>query len=1396
MKGLLTFRSGGWRRWLAGLLVLSWLVSEGAAEPLVVNDDVQTVMMLVDTEVTLSGRGELVVIGTGDPLPGSTVNFVSVDAWLRFPGLLPSEVRSNLLGRFRVNGVAAVLDGNVRIVQYERGAVVIPQPPDFPAMEVFDARYFAGRGKRLYQYVAYNDVRLGAMRSAVRSFRLKRGYMATLAANEDGTGVSRVYVAQDGDLEVGRLPDGLEGGVRFVRIFPWRWVSKKGFAGTIGGQVRPAWFYNWNLDQVSSLDREYVAIRQNRWWPELDQDWKARGINHLLGYNEPDHAQQANMTVAEAIAGWPDLLATGLRVGAPAITDGGKAWLTSFMGQAAAAGLRVDFVPVHYYRSYSSASDPAGAAAQFYNFLKDIHDAVDRPLWVTEFNNGANWTSGPDPTAAQQAATMGKMVEMLDSTPFVERYAVYNWVEDVRRVVWDDGWPTAAGLVYRDQVSPLSWRQEMADAGTGNSARYDFDGNVRDTWGNGQDAMMVGVPMFAAGKSLQCVVLDGEDYLQLSPRIGDTSGFTFAAWVWWNGGSNWQRIFDFGADTSNYLAMTPKAGASGGLRFMMRNGGAEQVLNAAALTANVWTHVAVTVGGGTGKLFVNGVLVNTNNAMSIQPVSVGTKFNYLGRSQFPADPLFNGRLDDVRIVSSAVSDAAIAAMVATVPPRFGTTVLTKSGAVRRQVFTGTLAGDARGGSGVLTFSKMSGPAWLAVARDGRLTGVPGYGDVGMNRFSVRVTDGAGALHTAELRVPVVDAEGTWWRFGFDGNVSAACGPLSGVASGNPGYVSGRSGLAIDLDGVDDFVTLPGGIADAAELTLAVWMQWDGGGAWQRVYDFGNSGSESMFLTPKSGASTMQFTVRNREDGGTLEAPMPVAGQWTHVAVTMGGGTGRLYVNGVLADSGPMPVDPVSFGPATNYVGKSQYADPNFNGRLDDLVMLGYAMNAAQVAALMNGRAPGFVTDPFTRPTAVPGVAYNQSLAGSAFDPNPGTELRFTKVSGPAWLTVGADGRISGMPGAADAGVNRFVVRATDPTQLADDAVLNIAVQRPEELVAHYGFDGTGANHAGGSAAGFAGGPMFGEGIFDRAVVLDGVDDRVTLAAGAAAGLSDATFAVRVRWDGGAAWQRVFDFGSGAGDFLMLSPASDGGTPQFAIRSAGGTTQRISGPAALTAGEWAHLAVTLMGNTGTLYVNGAAVATAAITLDPSAVTQSQCWLGASQTAGDPLLAGAIDDFRIYRRGLSADEVGALAIPVPAVAVPLDYAGWVTGYGFGSGQGGAVADPDGDGVANVFEYLGGTHPLVAGNGVVAEGLLRSGAELGLSGAAAAQRYLCCRARVRRERPGLVLTAEGSDGLGGFSAASAAVAGAGVVEGEYEVLTWYHRTEVGAGARGQLRLRAVLP
>ncbi len=735
---------------LALLLLFPLLLT---AQTLDIRDAVKTYATLSNTTVTMSGRAELRITGTGDPIPGSVIHLNSPDAWLLMTGLAPSQVASTFLSRVRVNGANAVLDSNVRVAKYAQGAVVIPHTPSFSPLEVFDGRHFTGPSKRLNSYVEYDSASLGSMAAAIGSFKLKRGYMATFAQQENGTGISRCYVAQDGDLEAARLPAALENSIRFVRIFPWRWVSKKGVAGNIESGLNIDWLYNWSLDRNSPLDWEYVAIRQVRYWPSLDQDWRTRGITHVLGYNEPDHADQANMSVADAISSWPDLLWPGLRVGAPAVTDGGMSWLYDFMAQADAAGLRVDYVPVHYYRCYGNAGDANGTATQFYNFLKGIYDVVKRPLWVTEWNNGANWTGCADPSFAQQQAAVGAIIDMLDSTPFVERYAIYNWVEDVRRVKWDDGSLTSAGVTYRDQNSPLAYRQELVDTGTGSSANYVFDGDTHDSSNNGQDAMRVGAPVFTAGKYGQAIALNGTtDYLQLSPRLADSTDWSFAGWVLWNGGGSWQRIFDFGDDGSHYLFLSPRT-AGGLLRFAIADGGGEQQLSGPALPTNVWTHVAVTIAGSTGKLFVNGVPVATNTGMSSNPGDVGTKFNYLGKSRFSADPLFGGRFDDFRFVSSALTDAQVAAIASTPPPQFHSAPLYKPDASVGQPYSATLAGDATG-TGALTFNKMDGPAWLAVAANGSLTGTPGPTNGGINNFLVRVTDANGSLHTATLLITV------------------------------------------------------------------------------------------------------------------------------------------------------------------------------------------------------------------------------------------------------------------------------------------------------------------------------------------------------------------------------------------------------------------------------------------------------------------------------------------------------------------------------------------------------------------------------------------------------------------------------------------------------------------
>ena len=89
--------------------------------------------------------------------------------------------------------------------------------------------------------------------------------------------------------------------------------------------------------------------------------------------------------------------------------------------------------------------------------------------------------------------------------------------------------------------------------------------------------------------------------------------------------------------------------------------------------------------------------------------------------------------------------------------------------------------------------------------------------------------------------------------------------------------------------------------------------------------------------------------------------------------------------------------------------------------------------------------------------------------------------------------------------------------------------------------------------------------------------------------------------------------------------------------------------QINGTAALATGSWQHVAVTLAGTAGTLYVNGVAVGTATISINPSNLgTTTQNYIGKSQWA-DPNLTGSVDDFRIYSRALNATEVAALANP---------------------------------------------------------------------------------------------------------------------------------------------------
>jgi cytochrome c len=149
--------------------------------------------------------------------------------------------------------------------------------------------------------------------------------------------------------------------------------------------------------------------------------------------------------------------------------------------------------------------------------------------------------------------------------------------------------------------------------------------------------------------------------------VSGVEDFTISAWVYWDGGQTWARIFDFGTDTNRYMFLIPRAGGTITLRYAITTGSnrTEQQINApGALPTDGWHHVAVTLSGTTGTLYLDGEAVGTNTGMTLSPADLGqTPNNWIGQSQWP-DPLFNGAVDDFNIFDRALTAEEIGSMVA------------------------------------------------------------------------------------------------------------------------------------------------------------------------------------------------------------------------------------------------------------------------------------------------------------------------------------------------------------------------------------------------------------------------------------------------------------------------------------------------------------------------------------------------------------------------------------------------------------------------------------------------------------------------------------------------------------------------------------------------------------
>lgn len=180
---------------------------------------------------------------------------------------------------------------------------------------------------------------------------------------------------------------------------------KKGMAGYISrlADIQGDWGYNWGRTNSVGLPTN-VVFHPMQWgnfnWNTLEQlvpAWRREDKSmHMLGFNEPDGADQSNIAVADAITYWPRLERTDLPLVSPVTINPGATWMNDFMTQAQGLGYRVDVVAAHKYPGPDSGN-PDGLISE----LQTLNTTWNRPVWLTEFST-VDWGAA---TSAEISST-------------------------------------------------------------------------------------------------------------------------------------------------------------------------------------------------------------------------------------------------------------------------------------------------------------------------------------------------------------------------------------------------------------------------------------------------------------------------------------------------------------------------------------------------------------------------------------------------------------------------------------------------------------------------------------------------------------------------------------------------------------------------------------------------------------------------------------------------------------------------------------------------------------------------------------------------------------------------------------------------------------------------------
>lgn len=139
-------------------------------------------------------------------------------------------------------------------------------------------------------------------------------------------------------------------------------------------RLQVTWFYNWGTQSKFGSTVQFVPMC----WGASHISSLPGYSSHLLGFNEPDHPKQANISPQNAANIWIELSKRSYLVVSPAMASNvvaANSWMEQFF--KASPTPKVDYIAVHHY---------GANVTRLKEYLTDIYnDKVFnyKPIWLT-----------------------------------------------------------------------------------------------------------------------------------------------------------------------------------------------------------------------------------------------------------------------------------------------------------------------------------------------------------------------------------------------------------------------------------------------------------------------------------------------------------------------------------------------------------------------------------------------------------------------------------------------------------------------------------------------------------------------------------------------------------------------------------------------------------------------------------------------------------------------------------------------------------------------------------------------------------------------------------------------------------------------------------------------------